>query len=71
MFAASRMMNPDGTPTGGLIATRATISRRRRRSPIPTVSTDRPSQLDAVALDQNEGSYGFRVNYSDQTFTIE
>ena len=32
---------------------------------------DRPSQLHAVALDQNEGSYGFWVNYSDQTFTIE
>jgi hypothetical protein len=30
-----------------------------------------PSQLHGVALDQNEGSYGFRVNYSDQTFTIE
>jgi uncharacterized protein YciI len=72
MFAAGPMINPDGTPAGGLIVIRAKDFAEAKA--IADADPFHRSGLRSYTLRRwtvNEGSYGLRVNYSDQTVTIE
>jgi uncharacterized protein YciI len=72
MFAAGPMTNPDGTPAGGLIVIRAKDFAEAKA--IADSDPFHKSGLRSYTLrcwTVNEGSYGLRVNYSDQTVTIE
>jgi hypothetical protein len=72
MFAAGPMANEDGTPAGGLIVIRAKDFAEAR-----TIADRDPfhkAGLRTYTLRRwtvNEGSYGVRVHYSDQSVTIE
>jgi uncharacterized protein len=72
MFAAGPMANEDGTPAGGLIVIRARDFAAARA--IADADPFHKAGLRTYTLRRwtvNEGSYGVRVNYSDQTVTIE
>jgi len=72
MFAAGPMVNADGTPAGGLIVIRAKDFAEAKE--IADSDPFHRSGLRSYTLRRwtvNEGSYGLRVNYSDQTVTIE
>jgi hypothetical protein len=72
MFAAGPMANPDGTPAGGLIVIRAKDFAEAKA--IADSDPFHKSGLRSYTLRRwtvNEGSYGLRVNYSDQTVTID
>lgn len=72
MFAAGPMTNPDGTPAGGLIVIRAKDFAEAKA--IADSDPFHKSGLRSYTLRRwtvNEGSYGLRVNYSDQTVTID
>jgi uncharacterized protein YciI len=72
MFAAGPVANPDGTPAGGLIVIRAKDFAEAKA--IADSDPFHKSGLRSYSLRSwtvNEGSYGLRVNYSDQTVTIE
>jgi uncharacterized protein YciI len=72
MFGAGPLTAEDGTRAGGLIIIRAESFAAAR-----TIADSDPyhkSGLRKYTLQRwtvNEGSYGIRVNYSDQTVTIE
>ena len=72
LFAAGPTANPDGTPAGGLIVIRA-----KDFAEATSIAESDPFHkggLRSYTLRRwtiNEGSYGLRVNYSDQTVTIE
>jgi len=72
MFAAGPMANEDGTPAGGLIVIRAKDFAAARA--IADSDPFHKAGLRTYTLRRwtvNEGSYGVRVNYSDQSVTIE
>jgi uncharacterized protein YciI len=72
MFAAGPMTNADGTPAGGLIVIRAKDFAEAKA--IADSDPFHKSGLRSYTLRRwtvNEGSYGLRVNYSDQTVTID
>ena len=72
MFAADPMANPDGTPAGGLVVIRAKDFAEAEA--VADCDPFHKSGLRRYTLRRwtiNEGSYGLRVNYSDQTVTIE
>jgi len=72
MFAAGPMANPDGTPAGGLIVIRAKDFAEAKE--IADSDPFHKSGLRSYTLRRwtvNEGSYSLRVNYSDQTVTID
>jgi uncharacterized protein YciI len=72
MFAAGPMTNPDGTPAGGLIVIRAEDFAEAKA--IADADPFHKSGLRSYTLRRwtvNEGSYGLRVNYSDQTVAID
>ncbi len=72
MFAAGPMMNEDGTPAGGLIVIRAKDFAAARE--IADADPFHLAGLRSYTLRRwtvNEGSYSLRVNYSDQSVTIE
>jgi uncharacterized protein YciI len=72
MFAAGPMVNEDGTPAGGLIVVRAKDFAEARA--IADRDPFHKAGLRTYTVRRwtvNEGSYGVRVNYSDQTVTIE
>ena len=72
MFGAGPLATEDGARIGGMVIIRAEVicggTRHRRRDPY------HKNGLRKYTLTKwtvNEGSYGIRVNYSDQTVTIE
>jgi uncharacterized protein YciI len=72
MFAAGPMQNEDGAPAGGLIVIRAKDFAAARA--IADSDPFHKAGLRTYTLRRwtvNEGSYGVRVNYSDQSVTIE
>ena len=72
MFAAGPLANSDGTPAGGLIVIRAKDFAEAKA--IADSDPFHRNGLRSYTLRRwtvNEGSYGLRVNYSDQTVTIE
>ena len=72
MFAAGPMANQDGTPAGGLIVIRAKDFTEAKA--IADSDPFHKSGLRSYTLRRwtvNEGSYGLRVNYSDQSVTID
>jgi uncharacterized protein len=72
MFAAGPMTNPDGTPAGGLVIIRAKDFAEAKA--IADSDPFHKSRLRNYTLRRwtvNEGSYALRVNYSDQSVTIE
>jgi hypothetical protein len=72
MFAAGPMANPDGTPAGGLIVIRAKDFAEAKA--IADSDPFHKAGLRTYTLRRwtiNEGSYSVRVNYSDQSYTID
>jgi uncharacterized protein YciI len=72
MFAAGPMTNSDGTAAGGLIVIRAKDFAEAKA--IADSDPFHKNGLRSYTLRRwtvNEGSYGLRVNYSDQTFSID
>src|SRR5579863_6421644 len=72
MFAAGPMANADGTPAGALIVIRAKDFAEAKA--IADSDPFHKSGLRTYTLRRwtiNEGSYSVRVNYSDQSFTID
>jgi len=72
MFAAGPLMNSDGSLAGGLIVIRAKDFEEAKA--IADTDPFHKAGLRSYTLRRwtvNEGSYGVRVNYSDQTVTIE
>jgi uncharacterized protein YciI len=72
MFAAGPMINTDGTPAGGLIVIRAKDF--TEATAIADSDPFHKAGLRTYTLRRwtvNEGSYSVRVNYSDQSYTID
>jgi uncharacterized protein len=72
MFAAGPMVNEDGTPGGGLIVIRAESFAAAKA--IADSDPYHSAGLRTYTLRRwtvNEGSYTVRVNYSDQSVTVE
>lgn len=72
MFAAGPMANSDGTPAGGLIVIRAKDFAEAQA--IADSDPFHKAGLRTYTLRRwtvNEGSYSIRVNYSDQSYTLE
>ena len=72
MFGAGPMVNEDGSPAGGLIVIRAESFAAAK-----VIADSDPlhkAGLRTYTIRQwtvNEGSYSVRINYSDQSVTIE
>jgi uncharacterized protein YciI len=72
MFAAGSTMNPDGTPAGGLIVIRAKdFAEAKAIADSDPVDKTGLCSYTLRRWTVDEGGYGLRVNYSDQTATIE
>jgi uncharacterized protein len=72
MFGAGPMANEDGSPAGGLIVIRAESFEAARA--IADTDPLHKAGLRTYTIRRwtvNEGSYSVRINYSDQTVTIE
>lgn len=72
MFAAGPMANTDDTPAGGLIVIRAKDFAEAKA--IADSDPFHKAGLRTYTLRRwtvNEGSYSIRVNYSDQSYTID
>ena len=72
MFAAGPMANADGTPAGGLIVIRAKDFTEAKA--IADSDPFHKAGLRTYTLRRwtvNEGSYSIRVNYSDQSYSID
>jgi uncharacterized protein YciI len=72
MFAAGPLTNEDGTRYGGMFVLRANSFEEARA--IADADPLHKAGLRSYTLMRwtvNEGSYGVRVNYSDQSVTIE
>jgi uncharacterized protein YciI len=72
MFGAGPLQNEDGSPGGGLIIIRADSFEAARK--IADEDPMHKSGLRTYTIRRwtvNEGSYTVRVNYSDQSMTID
>ena len=72
MFGAGPLQNEDGTPGGGLIVIRANYYEAARK--IADEDPFHKAGLRTYTVRRwtvNEGSYTVRVNYSDQSMTID
>ncbi|MGH7095352.1 MAG: YciI family protein [Stellaceae bacterium] len=72
MFAAGPMVDEDGNPAGGMIVVRAASFAEARE--IADSDPLHRAQLRSYTIQRwtvNEGCYTVRVNYSDQTVTID
>lgn len=72
MFAAGPLTNEDGTRHGGMFVIRAGSFEEARA--IADADPLHKAGLRSYSLRRwtvNEGSYGLRINYSDQSVTIE
>jgi uncharacterized protein len=72
MFGAGPLAGEDGTRVGGMVIIRAeSFSAARAIADSDPYHKNGLRTYTLTRWTVNEGSYGIRVNYSDQTVTIE